>query len=161
MTRPCLQLRVLLSVLTFQPEAPGEKYLGPSFSPSMQCQRLPGSRGHSQCPWARMATKDTYKVPVDSSDSQPAIPFYPALGVCQAYGRHWEVREVTGTSLGFTTNTSNCSIKSMQGCYDMEQHNCFGGSKRQRQIPMLGEGDRNNQRILHRRGTFMPILKNG
>ena len=136
-----LQLRVLLSVLTFQPEAPGEKCPGPSFSPSMQCQRLPGSHGHSQCPWARMATKDTYKVPVDSSDSQPAIPFYPALGVCQAHGRHWEDREVTGTSLGFTTNTSNCSIVYAR-CYDMEQHNCFGGSKRQRQTPTHPGGGR-------------------
>ena len=50
---------------------------------------------------------------------------------------------MTGTSLGFTTNTRNSSIKSMQGCYDMEQHNCFGGSKRRRQIPTLGrETDR-------------------
>lgn len=43
--------------LTSQPAAPEEERPGPSSSPSRLCQRLPGSRGHSLCPWAKRAKK--------------------------------------------------------------------------------------------------------
>lgn len=42
---------------TSQPAAPAEERPGPSSSPSRPCQRLPGSLGHSLCPWAKRAAK--------------------------------------------------------------------------------------------------------
>lgn len=126
-------------ILTSQPAAPAEECPGPSSSPSMPCQRQPGSRGHSLYPWAKRAARENMQIPVDCKDSQPAIHFVPHLPIARPMRGTGGDRIAHQDSLQIQMSVAQATCK---GCYDTGTTKLLWGSKKG-QILILGEGDGN------------------